>query len=1652
MVLEVLAIARNHIGFCMPPLEMEMLMEKSPQVSIVIASYNKKDLAVECLTSLNKMKSSTDFEVIVVDNGSTDGTAEAIMQLKEFLSYEVILLRNEFNLGFSKASNQGARQAQSSILLFLNNDTIAADDFLRKPAALVRSNSVGIVGIQLRFKDNLVQHAGIVFDDRKKPLHSYRMYSSHNPLIGRSRYVQAVTGACLFIRKDLFFKVGGFDEGYLNGWEDIDLCLKVRERGYRVYYCGEVWMYHMEGQTPSRLAHAVANEAQFLQRWGKHIISDSRDAHRMADSLAAAFSNKSKRQLPDRISFAINIGVPDRSHKNWGDIYFARSLSRALKDRGHCCILRYLNEWNRPDPQIHVVIHLKGLSRYAPQPQHLNVLWILNHPELHAIEEINSYDLVLVASQHYFEQVKEQVHVPIFFLSQAGDETVFVPAQKPLKKDIDVLFVGNNYEAKSSGKMRTVVADLLASGRPLGLKVIGKYWEKFIDEQQLIGEFVPWENLPELYGRAKVVLNDHQDSMKKSGFINNRTFDLALMGAFQIGNHVAGLEELGCVTYLGRAEIADMIQYYLDNPEKRRLKAEEARNRCLEYTFARRADFILSSLRALEAPPVEKCGICGYRGGRFLDMGQRRNVRCPQCHSLERQRALWFLLNREAYIAPGKRVLEISPLNKSLFRDYFTRLGCSYVCCDKWRSGNPLDRRDVSWIDLQSDVTQLPFANKAFDLVVMQHVIEEVRNDAAAFSEISRVLADNGTAVLEIPYNRHVFKTEEYAVPGKFGNVRQYGADVYKRLEPFFAYREEAVVDGICFSILKRETFRTPLGFPILLDHPAADPDSFGIRFRSAIDLFGHKGFVPLSLPQINNLTSGQVHYRRPLWLTLDDGQKQDLSEALPILRNRKAYATSFIIPGRMSDPDWNGYRAAIREAWLQIGSHSLMHRLQFTSTKLIDIWMGQAKYRNLFLDGESYGFPVFEFASAFSAPRMAPDSKVVEFCLRYYQDHNKVSHLDYMDHLKRILAHDFPQGIGIVETREQYIHQMEEEIAKARELIQSELGLDAIAFAFPWGDFSQEANDVIQRHHRISLGVSPSKVNHGAEAYSLKRIAIGSSAFREIESALFRSCAWEPLDYRQDPQICVLMTTRNRPETLPEAIQSVVDQTYKDWHLFIVNDGGEDVRDVVESFCDPRIIYHSRAHAGKAAALNFAIAQSRSKYIAYLDDDDRFQPNHLEVLHSYFGSHPDARFVYSAAYEVSETWSNSEWKETGRQVKYGFQGNIGQLMKDNFIPNLCAMHERSLFEEAGCYDEHLEVLIDWDMYRRLSVVSPPHFVNCITAEYRLRNSLKNDQLMSQHLTSLYTRDIVRYYQNRLRITGNLFCQSRHVKTWPESIVLCLTAENVGGIGTLLSRCSLLRAQHPIDIVLLVGGNLDQKIVSIVRYAELLDASVIWNYEGFGLNQFVDSFFKNVSGWKKCFFVEPPAELTKERISKNGVSHLWIKISDLNELCRLVCPDCNVESVFAGIKGMQTSGTHKNGRRQKALLLYSAPVEQIRQILYWLRSDVGDIDIHLFGKENKELIQLTDTFIPYKEQGSYKLQRVEPASLEELEKNDYDLAIVPLNNYEGRDYGNITEILQAAGIQTFFTVNPALAVERKTIVSDARHIDSVRLPAGLEAQ
>ena len=248
-------------------------------VSIIIPVLDRLEFTRQCLDRIWRNTSDdVGYEVVVVDNGSSDGTHEWFSRETAF-PRPVRYHRNAENLGFAKANNVGARLATGDQLLFLNNDTLVQPQWLTEMMRVRRSNSaIGVVGIKQLFPyTNTIYHTGIVFTSDGRPEHLYPHLDALLPHVNKEREYQAVMGACFLIDRALFDDCAGFDEAYRNGYEDIDLCMKVRQRGRKIVCCTSAYIYHYGQISEGRTAEDDRNAALFAQRWSGHLKPDRDD-------------------------------------------------------------------------------------------------------------------------------------------------------------------------------------------------------------------------------------------------------------------------------------------------------------------------------------------------------------------------------------------------------------------------------------------------------------------------------------------------------------------------------------------------------------------------------------------------------------------------------------------------------------------------------------------------------------------------------------------------------------------------------------------------------------------------------------------------------------------------------------------------------------------------------------------------------------------------------------------------------------------------------------------------------------------------------------------------------------------------------------------------------------------------------------------------------------------------------------------------------------------------------------------------------------------------------------------------------------------------------------------------------------------------------
>lgn len=236
-------------------------------ISVVTAVRNCLEETNLFLQSLEKFPIPLSYELILVDDGSEKETENF---LKSHASISQ-LLRNERSMGFGSSNNQAVERSNGDWLLFMNNDLILGESWhepfcrvVDDPSSL---NKLGCLGnVQRDPRTNKIDHAGVTFA-KGVPSH-YLLGEKKSPPSDFSEFL-AVTGACFMIRRELFFAVGGFDEEFRTGFEDIDLCLRLRMLGYRHYVANQSIIRHKRSSTPERNQHQEHNSKVFYGRWGK---------------------------------------------------------------------------------------------------------------------------------------------------------------------------------------------------------------------------------------------------------------------------------------------------------------------------------------------------------------------------------------------------------------------------------------------------------------------------------------------------------------------------------------------------------------------------------------------------------------------------------------------------------------------------------------------------------------------------------------------------------------------------------------------------------------------------------------------------------------------------------------------------------------------------------------------------------------------------------------------------------------------------------------------------------------------------------------------------------------------------------------------------------------------------------------------------------------------------------------------------------------------------------------------------------------------------------------------------------------------------------------------------------------------------------------
>ena len=268
------------------------------QVSFIIPLFNCLPLTQAMLASLQaSLPTGLRHEIIFVDDGSTDATRAWLSALKD---ERVRVILNERNLGYATANNRAAAVARGEFLALLNNDLVLPPGWLEPMLAAHASfhGRAGLIGnVQLDAVSGTVDHAGIIVNMTGKPMHARSLPNVLFRALHPVQVIPAVTGACMIIERALWQQLGGFDDSYVNGGEDIDLCFRARAQGRVNAVALRSVVQHHVSSSPGRKIRDEQNSFRLALRWRDELLTLADAGRRMwcRDFLARALQSPESR-------------------------------------------------------------------------------------------------------------------------------------------------------------------------------------------------------------------------------------------------------------------------------------------------------------------------------------------------------------------------------------------------------------------------------------------------------------------------------------------------------------------------------------------------------------------------------------------------------------------------------------------------------------------------------------------------------------------------------------------------------------------------------------------------------------------------------------------------------------------------------------------------------------------------------------------------------------------------------------------------------------------------------------------------------------------------------------------------------------------------------------------------------------------------------------------------------------------------------------------------------------------------------------------------------------------------------------------------------------------------------------------------------------
>lgn len=590
-----------------------------PLISIIIITHNGLDKLKTLFESISKTKFYSKYEIIIVDNASTDGSIKYIKTY--FNKFKISIIENERNFNFSEACNQGAKKSKGDYLLFLNNDIEVINGWLDEMLiTALDDEKSGVIGCKLIYpkipkrspnhnRSFLLQHGGICF--KEDQFFNQFFIRPYNVGKGKAQFLDdatpvkraAITAAAFLLSKKVFYEVGGFDEDYIYGYEDVDLCLKVYRAGYNNYYCPTSLLFHHEFGTQSKVANSdIVKRRQnnctlFKKKWEKYLIQ-----HMLEDKINGTNFFIENNQMV--IAFAVTESIEETTA---GDYFTAMEFATYLNKLGYK--IKYLSrkgkeDWYDVGKDVDVIVSMLDVYNlnkiYNAKETLIKIGWARNWFVRWCEQSFfREYDIVLASSKTACEYIELTTGIkPILFPIATNHHRFINEVSKKAteeekeKYSSDYVFTGNYWNDP-----REIIDIIEPENIPYKFKIFGANWNQIEKFKPYTQGFVTYYNMPKVYKYSEIVIDDANRVTKEFGAVNSRVFDALAAGKLVLTNGVIGAYETfngKLPSFSTQQELEDKLIYFMENEVERKLLVSQLQKFVLEnHTYEVRArDFI----------------------------------------------------------------------------------------------------------------------------------------------------------------------------------------------------------------------------------------------------------------------------------------------------------------------------------------------------------------------------------------------------------------------------------------------------------------------------------------------------------------------------------------------------------------------------------------------------------------------------------------------------------------------------------------------------------------------------------------------------------------------------------------------------------------------------------------------------------------------------------------------------------------------------------------------------------------------------------------------------------------------------------------------------------------------------------------------------